>query len=103
MKIIIAIYTIFVSSLAFSHGGGLDSCGGHNDRQNGDYHVHNYSAADACERSSVREPPPTPLVKKSKSGICHVSGSTYYARTKNFTAYRSLKNCLNSGGRLPKR
>lgn len=42
------------------------------------------------------------LVKKSKSGICHDSSSSYYSRTKNFTAYDTLHDCLNSGGRLPK-
>ena len=42
------------------------------------------------------------LVKKSKSGICHDTASSYYARTKNFTPYGSLSECLNSGGRLPK-
>ncbi|WP_085297527.1 hypothetical protein [Cognaticolwellia mytili] len=44
-----------------------------------------------------------PAVKKSKSGICHKKGSTYYARTKKFTSYPSMKSCLKSGGRRPKR
>jgi len=43
------------------------------------------------------------VVKKSKSGICHAPGSTYYARTKNFTPFKTLDECLKSGGRLPKR
>ena len=44
-----------------------------------------------------------PVVKKSKSGICHAKSSSSYSRTKNFTAYESLESCLNSGGRCPKR
>jgi hypothetical protein len=44
-----------------------------------------------------------PVVKKSKSGICHKKGSTYYARTKKFTSYPSMDSCLKSGGRRPKR
>lgn len=44
-----------------------------------------------------------PQVKKSTSGICHEIGSTYYDRTTNFTPYDSIDECLNSGGRLPKR
>jgi len=44
-----------------------------------------------------------PPVKKSKSGICHPIGGTYYKRTKKFTAYASMKACLKSGGRKPKR
>jgi len=43
------------------------------------------------------------VVKKSSTGICHAPGTTYYSRTKNFTPYSSLDECLESGGRLPKR
>ena len=42
------------------------------------------------------------IVKKSKSGICHDSTSSYYSRTKNYTAYKSLHECLDSGGTLTK-
>ncbi|MBO9484297.1 HNH endonuclease family protein [Salinisphaera sp. G21_0] len=42
------------------------------------------------------------LVKKSKSGICHDTSSSYYERTKNYTPFYSLNDCLSSGGRLPK-
>ncbi len=42
-------------------------------------------------------------VKMSKSKICHAPNSTYYAKTKNFTPYKTLKECLDAGGRLPKR
>ena len=41
-------------------------------------------------------------VKKSKSGICHASSSSHYERTKNFTPFKTLDECLKSGGRLPK-
>jgi hypothetical protein len=43
------------------------------------------------------------VVKKSKTGICHAPGTTYYSRTKNFTPFKTLDQCLKSGGRLPKR
>ena len=42
-------------------------------------------------------------VKMSKSGICHAPGSHYYNQTKHFTPYPNLKDCLNAGGRLPKK
>ena len=42
-------------------------------------------------------------VKLSKSGICQKPGSTYYQQTKNFTPYKTLDECLKSGGRLPKK
>ena len=42
-------------------------------------------------------------VKMSKSGICHAPGTSYYSRTKNFTAYNTIQECLDAGGRRPKR
>ena len=42
-------------------------------------------------------------VKKSTTGICHAPGTTYYNKTKNFTPFKTLDECLKSGGRLPKR
>ena len=41
-------------------------------------------------------------VKKSRSGVCHVPGSTYYARTMNFKSFTTIDSCLTSGGRFPK-
>lgn len=50
------------------------------------------------------EPPKTnEPVKMSKSKICHAPNSSYYDKTKNFTPYKTLKECLDAGGRLPKR
>ena len=43
-----------------------------------------------------------PPVKMSKSEICHATDSSYYKRTKNFTSFESLKECIDAGGRLPK-
>jgi len=42
-------------------------------------------------------------VKMSNTGICHSPGSTYYEQTKKFTSFKSLQDCLNAGGRMPKR
>jgi len=42
------------------------------------------------------------VVKMSKNGICHDHLSASYSRTKHYTAYDSLKKCLDEGGRLPK-
>ena len=42
-------------------------------------------------------------VKKSKTNICHKKGSKYYDQTKYFRAYQTIKDCIESGGRLPKR
>jgi hypothetical protein len=42
-------------------------------------------------------------VKMSKSGICHAPNTTYYKQTKNYTPYPTLQDCLNAGGRMPKK
>jgi hypothetical protein len=39
-------------------------------------------------------------VKQSRSGICHDASSPYYEKTRNFTPYASLDECLANGGRL---
>jgi micrococcal nuclease len=58
---------------------------------------------------TVSTPPATnsntsePQVKKSNTDICHAKGTTYYSRTTNFTPYDTVEDCLDSGGRLPKR
>jgi len=44
-----------------------------------------------------------PAVKKSKTGICHPKGGTYYHKTKNYEPYQSMAECINSGGRKSKR
>ena len=37
------------------------------------------------------------MVKQSNSGTCHDEGSAWYGRTKNFTAYGSMSECMGSG------
>ena len=49
-----------------------------------------------CDSASVP-------VKKSKTNICHKKGSKYYDQTKHYRAYNSIKECINSGGRLTKK
>ena len=81
-----------VSVAAWAHPGGLDANGCHTNKKTGEYH---------CHRSATAEKEKG-IVKKSGSGICHGPSSPYYAQTKNFTAFSSIEDCLNSGGRLPK-
>lgn len=54
-------------------------------------------------KSTATQSKNTPAVKKSETGLCHEKGSKYYDQTKKFTSYSSLKACLTSGGKLPKR
>ena len=44
-----------------------------------------------------------PEVKKSNNGICHDKTSKGYKSTKNFSEFKTLDDCLKSGGRAPKK
>jgi hypothetical protein len=43
-----------------------------------------------------------PTIKQSSSGLCHSVESRWYERTKNYTPFKSIDDCLAAGGRLPK-
>ena len=43
-----------------------------------------------------------PAVKKSDFGICHDAKSPSYERTKKFTEFKTVDECLKNGGKLPK-
>jgi hypothetical protein len=43
------------------------------------------------------------IIKKSASGICHDNKSKFYVQTKKFKPFKTMKECLDSGGRLPKK
>ena len=42
-----------------------------------------------------------PAVKKSDSGICHDKTSPSFGNTKKFTAFKTVDECVKSGGTLP--
>jgi hypothetical protein len=44
-----------------------------------------------------------PVVKKSDSGICHDKNSSSYGQTKKFTEFKTVDECVKSGGTLPKK
>ena len=53
---------------------------------------------DATKAPAADAPP----VKKSDSGICHDKNSPSYERTKNFTSFKTMDECIKSGGTAPK-
>ena len=68
-----------------------------------------FASLDECVKSGGKLPagqpaaaPAAPVVKKSDSGICHDAKSTSYERTKKFTEFKTIDECLKSGGKLPK-
>ena len=68
-----------------------------------------FASVDECVKSGGKLPAgqpaaaaAAPIVKKSDSGICHDTKSPSYERTKKFTEYKTIDECLKSGGKLPK-
>lgn len=59
------------------------------------------SAADKKEAAKAPAAD-APAVKKSDSGICHDKSSPSYERTKNFTPFKTMDECMKSGGTAPK-
>ena len=57
------------------------------------------SVAHAADKKEVAEP----VVKKSDSGICHDKNSPSYERTKKFTEFKTVDECVKSGGTPPKK
>jgi hypothetical protein len=105
----IVLFFAVVSSAATAHPGGLNAQGCHNDRKHGGYHCHGAQQTATPQgaagiTSGVSGTTVTAgLIKKSKSGICHAPGTSYYANTKSFTPFTSIEECIASGGRLPAR
>ena len=62
-----------------------------------------HAAQTAPKAATAPQDASAPAVKKSKTGICHAAGSSYYARTLNFTPFATMAESIKSGGRLPKR
>jgi len=68
-----------------------------------------FASMDECVKSGGRpaagQPAAAaePVVKKSNSGICHDKNSPSYERTKKFTEFKTVDECVKSGGTLPKK
>ena len=68
-----------------------------------------FNSIDECLKSGGKMPAGkeapalAEVVKKSDSGICHDKTSPHYEKTKNFTPFKSMDECLKSGGKPPKK
>jgi hypothetical protein len=75
---------------AGAHPGALDGNGCHYDHSNGSYH---------CHKDVAPNPDRNAPVKKSRDNICHDTHSPNYRMLKYFISYRSMAECVMSGGR----
>lgn len=39
------------------------------------------------------------IIKRSRDNVCHDRTSEHFARTVHFRAYRTMQDCIDSGGR----
>lgn len=68
-----------------------------------------FASMDECVKSGGRPAAgqtaaaAEPIVKKSDSGICHDKNSASYEKTKKFTEFKTVDECVKSGGTLPKK
>jgi hypothetical protein len=69
--------------------GALDENGCHYDRKNNKYH---------CHKAMPPNPNRFAAVKKSRENICHDKQSPNYRTLLYFVAYRSMQECVVSGG-----
>ena len=61
------------------------------------------AAKPAATAPAVKAPvTAAPEVKKSTAGICHDQSSPGYKQVKKFTEFKSMDECIQSGGRAPK-
>ena len=58
--VVVLLAVCLMSEPVLGHGGGLDRCGGHNNRKSGGYHVHNHALAAACRNARSSAPTPAP-------------------------------------------
>jgi hypothetical protein len=61
------------------------------------------AAPAAAPAASAAKTEAEPEVKKSNAGICHDKTSPGYKQTKNFSAFKTMEECVKSGGRAPKK
>jgi len=88
-----ALLLALPAGAAFAHSGGLDGNGCHYEGSAGRrYHCHQ----DVKPNPDVKAP-----AKKSRENVCHDRSSPNYSTVKFFVSYKSMAECLASGGRAP--
>ena len=78
---------------AHAHNGKLDANGCHYESATGEYHCHK----EVKPNRNVNAP-----VKKSRENICHDKSSSNYNTVKYFIAYKTMGECVTSGGKPAK-
>ena len=78
---------------AHAHNGKLDANGCHYESATGEYHCHK----EVKPNRNVNAP-----VKKSRENVCHDKSSSNYKPIKYFIPYKTMGECVSSGGKPAK-
>ena len=76
-----------------AHNGKLDANGCHYESATGEYHCHKEVKPNRNLDAAV---------KKSRENVCHDRSSSNYSTLKYFIAYKTLGECVSSGGKPAK-
>src|SRR4051812_33214516 len=90
LSLLLCAGSLMVSGAARGHEGRLDANGCHYDHANQGYH---------CHKDVAPNPDASAAAKKSRDNVCHDPQSPNYLTIRYFISYRSMKDCLASGGR----
>jgi hypothetical protein len=84
---------VLAAGPALAHNGKLDANGCHYESATGEYHCHKEVKANRNVNAAV---------KKSRENVCHDKSSSNYSTIKYFIAYKTLGECVSSGGKPAK-
>jgi hypothetical protein len=85
-----ALLPAIVPGVTEAHPGALDGNGCHYEAATGAYH---------CHKEVKPNPDVNAPAKKSRENVCHDKSSSNYKTIKYFIAYKTMAQCLASGGR----
>lgn len=84
----------YLQTMHFEPFASLDACvksGGRLPRSNG--------GTRAADEKALYDSADRTVIRKSRSGICHDQTSPSYGQLKNYIAYATMADCVQSGGR----
>ena len=85
-----AVLLALPCGVALAHPGKLDGNGCHYESASGEYHCHKEVKPNRNVNAAV---------KKSRENVCHDKSSPNYTTIKYFIPYKSMGECVTSGGR----
>ncbi len=86
----LALPLALASGAADAHNGKLDANGCHYETATGEYHCHKEVKPNRNVNAAV---------KKSRENVCHDKSSPNYTTIKYFIPYKTMGECVSSGGR----